>query len=73
MINLDFFFNFKNKIFYTGISDPLEAQLNQMRHLAVIPPSLLDEDQRKFQFNNNNGIIEEPLKLYKVRNLLYKF
>ena len=61
------------KYTYIGISDPLEALLNQMRHLAVIPPSLLEEDQKKFQFNNNNGKIEHPLKLYKVGNLLYKF
>ena len=31
-----------------------------MRSLAVIPPMLLDDNQKKLQFYNNNGLLDDP-------------
>jgi len=31
-----------------------------MRSLAVIPPMLLDERQKKLRFINNNGLLDDP-------------
>lgn len=31
-----------------------------MRSLAVIPPMLLDDYQKKLQFYNNNGLLDDP-------------
>nr|CAB3264236.1 nuclear receptor corepressor 2 [Phallusia mammillata] len=42
-----------------------ENQLQHMRQLAVVPPMLLDTEQRRIQFINNNGFIGEPFKEFK--------
>ena len=31
-----------------------------MKSLAVFPPMLLDERQKKLRFINNNGLLEDP-------------
>jgi len=31
-----------------------------MQSLAVIPPMLLDERQKKLRFVNNNGLLDDP-------------
>jgi len=31
-----------------------------MRSLAVIPPMLLDDNQKKLRFYNNNGLLDDP-------------
>lgn len=43
-----------------------ENQLHGLRQLAVVPPMLLDEEERKIQFYNNNGLIRDPFKVFKV-------
>uniref|UniRef100_S4R6P2 SANT domain-containing protein n=1 Tax=Petromyzon marinus TaxID=7757 RepID=S4R6P2_PETMA len=55
------------------IIDGLSEQENnekQMRQLAVIPPMLYDTEQRRVKFINRNGLIEDPVKLYRDRQLL---
>ncbi len=39
-----------------------------MRNLAVIPPMMLDKYERRHFFNNNNGLIEDPMAEYKERS-----
>ena len=36
-----------------------------MRLLAVIPPMMLDARQRRMRFLNNNGLVEDPMVVYK--------
>ena len=38
-----------------------------MRSYAVIPPMMLDSFERRHFFNNNNGLIEDPMSEYKER------
>lgn len=40
-----------------------------MRSYAVIPPMLLDARERQQCFNNNNGLIEDPMAEYKERQV----
>ena len=37
----------------------------KMRMLAVIPPMMLDARQRRIRFLNNNGLLEDPMAVYK--------
>ncbi|KAI8489051.1 nuclear receptor co-repressor 1 [Branchiostoma belcheri] len=50
------------------IMDSLSEQ--EMRQLAVVPPMMFDEDQRRIKFINKNGLIKDPMKEYKERQLI---
>ena len=39
-----------------------------MRQLAVVPPMLLDKEDRRVVFINNNGFITDPFEEFKVCN-----
>uniref|UniRef100_A0A5F9C6X8 Nuclear receptor corepressor 2 n=1 Tax=Oryctolagus cuniculus TaxID=9986 RepID=A0A5F9C6X8_RABIT len=55
------------------IIDGLSEQENlekQMRQLAVIPPMLYDADQQRIKFINMNGLMDDPMKVYKDRQPL---
>lgn len=41
----------------------------QMRQLAVIPPMLYDADQQRIKFINMNGLMDDPMKVYKDRQV----
>ena len=43
-----------------------EVQLQRMRQLAVVPPMLLDKEERRVVFINNNGFIMDPFADFKV-------
>uniref|UniRef100_A0A4W3ISA3 Nuclear receptor corepressor 2 n=1 Tax=Callorhinchus milii TaxID=7868 RepID=A0A4W3ISA3_CALMI len=54
------------------IIDGLSEQENterQMRQLSVVPPMLYDAEQRRIRFINMNGLLEDPMKVYKERQL----
>uniref|UniRef100_H3B377 Nuclear receptor corepressor 2 n=1 Tax=Latimeria chalumnae TaxID=7897 RepID=H3B377_LATCH len=42
----------------------------QMRQLAVIPPMLYDAEQQRIKFINMNGLMEDPMKVYKDRQVM---
>ncbi|CAB1321843.1 unnamed protein product, partial [Coregonus sp. 'balchen'] len=42
----------------------------QMRQLAVIPPMLFDAEQQRIKFINMNGLMDDPMKVYKDRQLM---
>lgn len=42
----------------------------QMRQLAVIPPMLYDADQQRIKFINMNGLMDDPMKVYKDRQVM---
>lgn len=42
----------------------------QMRQLAVIPPMLYDADQQRIKFINMNGLMADPMKVYKDRQVM---
>ena len=44
----------------------LQEEDKKMKAYAVIPP-MLNQNQRKLKFINNNGLISEPMALYKQR------
>ncbi|XP_072271876.1 nuclear receptor corepressor 2 isoform X5 [Pyxicephalus adspersus] len=55
------------------IIDGLSEQENlekQMRQLAVIPPMLFDAEQQRIKFINMNGLINDPMKVYKERQVM---
>uniref|UniRef100_A0A8C0GPD2 Nuclear receptor corepressor 2 n=1 Tax=Chelonoidis abingdonii TaxID=106734 RepID=A0A8C0GPD2_CHEAB len=55
------------------IIDGLSEQENlekQMRQLAVIPPMLYDADQQRIKFINMNGLMDDPMKVYKDRQVM---
>ncbi|RXM91823.1 Nuclear receptor corepressor 2 [Acipenser ruthenus] len=41
-----------------------------MRHLAVIPPMLFDAEQQRIKFINMNGLMDDPMKVYKDRQVM---
>ncbi|MEE6504186.1 hypothetical protein FKM82_005091 [Ascaphus truei] len=41
-----------------------------MRQLAVIPPMLFDAEQQRIKFINMNGLMEDPMKVYKDRQVM---
>uniref|UniRef100_A0A4W6ETM5 Nuclear receptor corepressor 1 n=1 Tax=Lates calcarifer TaxID=8187 RepID=A0A4W6ETM5_LATCA len=52
------------------IIDGLSEQENnekQMRQLSVIPPMMYDSEQRRVKFINMNGLMDDPMKVYKAR------
>ncbi|KAI1893538.1 hypothetical protein AGOR_G00124760 [Albula goreensis] len=55
------------------IIDGLSEQENserQMRQLSVIPPMLYDSEQRRVKFINMNGLMNDPMKVYKARQFM---
>ncbi|MGH0171703.1 UNVERIFIED_CONTAM: hypothetical protein FKN15_076838 [Acipenser sinensis] len=55
------------------IIDGLSEQENnekQMRQLSVIPPMMYDSEQRRVRFINMNGLMEDPMKVYKARHFM---
>ncbi|CAB1456003.1 unnamed protein product [Pleuronectes platessa] len=55
------------------IIDGLSEQENnekQMRQLSVIPPMMYDTEQRRVKFINMNGLMDDPMKVYKARGFM---
>uniref|UniRef100_A0A3Q3MLD8 Nuclear receptor corepressor 1 n=1 Tax=Labrus bergylta TaxID=56723 RepID=A0A3Q3MLD8_9LABR len=55
------------------IIDGLSEQENnekQMRQLSVIPPMMYDSEQRRVRFINMNGLMDDPMKVYKARQFM---
>nr|XP_055055975.1 nuclear receptor corepressor 1 isoform X2 [Misgurnus anguillicaudatus] len=55
------------------IIDGLSEQENnekQMRQLSVIPPMMYDSEQRRVRFINMNGLMDDPMKVYKSRQFM---
>ncbi|XP_041058045.1 nuclear receptor corepressor 2 isoform X3 [Carcharodon carcharias] len=52
-----------------GLSEQENIE-KQMRQLAVVPPMLFDADQQRIKFINMNGLMEDPMKVYKERQLI---
>ncbi|XP_067823976.1 nuclear receptor corepressor 1 isoform X2 [Heptranchias perlo] len=55
------------------IIDGLSEQENnekQMRQLSVIPPMMYDTEQRRVKFLNMNGLMEDPMRVYKERQFM---
>lgn len=42
----------------------------QMRQLAVVPPMLFDAEQQRIKFINMNGLMDDPMKVYKDRQVM---
>lgn len=53
-------------------SSPFDCQNTekQMRQLAVIPPMLFDAEQQRIKFINMNGLMDDPMKVYKDRQVM---
>lgn len=54
----------------SAISISLQNLEKQMRQLAVIPPMLYDADQQRIKFINMNGLMDDPMKVYKDRQVM---
>ncbi|XP_051891481.1 nuclear receptor corepressor 1 isoform X10 [Pristis pectinata] len=55
------------------IIDGLSEQENnekQMRQLSVIPPMMFDVEQRRVKFLNMNGVMDDPMRVYKERQFI---
>ncbi|KAJ4930394.1 hypothetical protein JOQ06_019398, partial [Pogonophryne albipinna] len=55
------------------IIDGLSEQENnekQMRQMSVIPPMMYDTEQRRVRFINMNGLMDDPMKVYKARQFM---
>ncbi|XP_048468270.1 nuclear receptor corepressor 1 [Rhincodon typus] len=55
------------------IIDGLSEQENnekQMRQLSVIPPMMYDTEQRRVKFLNMNGVMDDPMRVYKERQFI---
>uniref|UniRef100_A0A3B3CAN1 Nuclear receptor corepressor 2 n=1 Tax=Oryzias melastigma TaxID=30732 RepID=A0A3B3CAN1_ORYME len=52
-----------------GISEHENTE-KQMRQLAVIPPMLFDAEQQRIKFINMNGLMGDPMKVYKDRQVM---
>ena len=48
----------------------LQLEDKKMHSYAVIPPLLLPPDERKRKFENNNGLILDPLREYEERKFV---
>lgn len=44
-----------------------EMEDKKMHSYAVIPPLLLPPDERRRKFTNNNGLMQDPMQIYKER------
>ncbi|EGW01301.1 Nuclear receptor corepressor 1 [Cricetulus griseus] len=53
-----------------GRSDEGTNNEKQMRQLSVIPPMMFDAEQRRVKFINMNGLMEDPMKVYKDRQFM---
>lgn len=49
---------------------PYQNLEKQMRQLAVIPPMLYDAEQQRIKFINMNGLMDDPMKVYKDRQVM---
>lgn len=65
-INNNFFFAFFTFSFILY----LQNNEKQMRQLSVIPPMMFDAEQRRVKFINMNGLMEDPMKVYKDRQFM---
>ncbi|XP_067911742.1 nuclear receptor corepressor 2 [Heterodontus francisci] len=52
-----------------GLSERENTE-KQMRQFAVVPPMLFDADQQRIKFINMNGLMEDPMKVYKEQQLM---
>lgn len=52
-----------------GVCVPQNTE-KQMRQLAVVPPMLFDAEQQRIKFINMNGLMDDPLKVYKDRQVM---
>ncbi|XP_051970895.1 nuclear receptor corepressor 1-like isoform X1 [Xyrauchen texanus] len=55
------------------IIDGLSEQENnekQMRQMSVIPPMMYDSEQRRVKFINMNGLMDDPMKVFKSRQFM---
>uniref|UniRef100_A0AAY4DEI6 Nuclear receptor corepressor 2 n=1 Tax=Denticeps clupeoides TaxID=299321 RepID=A0AAY4DEI6_9TELE len=52
-----------------GISEQENSE-KQMRQLAVIPPMLFDAEQQRIKFINMNGLMTDPMKVYRDRQVM---
>ncbi|XP_072366363.1 nuclear receptor corepressor 2 isoform X3 [Scyliorhinus torazame] len=52
-----------------GLSDHENIE-KQIRQLSVVPPMLFDTDQQRIKYINMNGLMEDPMKVYKERQLI---
>uniref|UniRef100_A0A674CR93 Nuclear receptor corepressor 2 n=1 Tax=Salmo trutta TaxID=8032 RepID=A0A674CR93_SALTR len=52
-----------------GISEQENTE-KQIRQLAVIPPMLFDAEQQRIKFINMNGLMDDPMKVYKDRQVM---
>ncbi|XP_034025317.1 nuclear receptor corepressor 2-like [Thalassophryne amazonica] len=52
-----------------GLSEHENTE-KQMRQLAVIPPMLFDAEQQRIKFINMNGLMDDPMKVYKDRQVM---
>ena len=57
------FLRYFNFVLFTLL---LQEEDKKMKAYAVIPP-MLNQNQRKLKFINNNGLITEPMALYKQK------
>lgn len=48
----------------------LQNNEKQMRQLSVIPPMMYDSEQRRVKFINMNGLMDDPMKVYKARQFM---
>lgn len=60
---------FSFHIYYSLFFSPQNSE-KQMRQLAVIPPMLFDAEQQRIKFINMNGLICDPMKVYKDRQVM---
>lgn len=49
---------------------PVQNNEKQMRQLSVIPPMMYDSEQRRVKFINMNGLMDDPMKVYKARQFM---
>ncbi|XP_078080657.1 nuclear receptor corepressor 1 isoform X5 [Mustelus asterias] len=48
----------------------LQNNEKQMRQLSVIPPMMYDTEQRRVKFLNMNGVMDDPMRVYKERQFI---
>lgn len=47
------------------VVDPQEEERKRFQQLAVIPPLCLNDKQKRFKFINKNGLVKDPVQLFK--------
>lgn len=48
----------------------LQNNEKQMRQLSVIPPMMFDVEQQRVKFLNLNGVMDDPMRVYKERQFI---